>query len=142
MKNFRVRFRFLAEDDEDKTKEKIESITSLASAGVEFDQDKARELTGQPKPQPGAAVFGGKESGPAIPGMEGLNGAPDEEDDGEDDADHDGFDEFEKRGTNGKPGMNGHAERQHFAETDTRTVEEIYDEEFTRVSRLLEARRA
>ena len=74
---FRVRFKFMVEEEDPQPK--IDAIVALASAGVEFDQDEARKLTGQPKPVEGAAVFGGKTPDPnagAMPGQPPPGGAP------------------------------------------------------------------
>ena len=78
---------------------------ALSSAGVEFDMDAARNLTGQPKPVEGAKTFGGAPAGgmPGMPGQPpgqdqpqpGEPGQSDEDDDSED------FDQLEIDHANG-----------------------------------------
>lgn len=79
---FRVRFRFSV--DEPNPQPKIDAVVALAGAGVEFDQDEARKLTGQPKPAEGAKTFGGKTPVPTLPGQPGKSpiGANDSEESG------------------------------------------------------------
>lgn len=84
---FRVRFRFSVEEPDPQGK--IDAVVALASAGVEFDQDEARKLTGQPKPMEGAKTFGG-----APLELPGMPGKPGEKKPGED---------GKKPQTNGKP---------------------------------------
>jgi phage gp29-like protein len=101
---FRVRFRFMVDDPDPKPK--IDAIVALSGAGVEFGQDSARKLTGEPAPKEGEKVFGGKTPAPAMPGaVPGKPGAaPGEE--GEDEED-DGMDMGNGK-ANGKPfGNNG-----------------------------------
>jgi hypothetical protein len=91
LQKFKVSFRFMM--DEPDPQPKIEAIVALARAGVEFDQDEARKLTGQPKPVKGANVFGGKTPVPTLPGA--VPGAvPGHADEGEGD-------------TGAEPGPNG-----------------------------------
>lgn len=66
---FRVRFRFMVDDPDPGPK--IQAITSLAAAGVEFSQDSARKLTGEPAPKEGEKTFGGGQAGAPPGGMPG-----------------------------------------------------------------------
>lgn len=73
IQKFRVKFKF-AESMAD-PKPKIDNIVALAGAGVEFGQDSARKLTGEPAPKQGEKTFGGKPPAPA-PGQPGAPGQP------------------------------------------------------------------
>lgn len=92
---FRVRFRFMVDDPDPKPK--IDAIVSLAGAGVEFAQDSARKLTGEPAPKDGEKTFGGK---PPVPAMPGMPGADSDDPDADEDADT-----GESGHANGKPAV-------------------------------------
>jgi hypothetical protein len=102
---FRVRFRFMVDDPD--AQPKIDAIVALASAGVEFGQDSARKLTGEPAPKEGEKTFGGKTPAPAIPGaIPGQPGAiPGQNEEGEDDGSE-----------SPEPGMNGNGKAPPFAD--------------------------